>query len=147
MLTALPKAVEDGWLITVPEADFIAADGTRLEGNGVQPDIKVTSNEVFIAVAGQIEKKLPFSAAMLRGSSYEALKRPADAEKAYRASLKVADSQAPKPDVKTRAGIHKRLAAILKMRGDLQGAKREYEEVIRLIPEDAEALAAIRSTP
>ena len=69
MLTALPKAVDDGWLITVPEANFIAADGTRLEGNGVQPDIKVTSNEVFFAVAGRIEKNLPFSAAMLRGSS------------------------------------------------------------------------------
>lgn len=147
MLTALPQDVGDGWLITVPEADFIAADGTRLEGNGVQPDIKTNSNDVFLAVADQIEKNLPFSAAMLRGASYETLKRPTDAEKAYRSSLKIADSQDPKPDVKIRATVYKRLAAILKTRGDLKGAKKEYEEVLRLVPDDAEALAAIRSNP
>lgn len=145
MLTALPHRVGDGWLVTVPEADFVAADGVRLEGKGVEPDIKVASNDVFLEVANQIEKTLPFSAAMLRGESYESLKRPAEAEKAYRKSLGLSDSQNPKPDAVSLAFVHKRLAAILQARGDAEGAKREYEVVLRLVPNDAEARAALRS--
>lgn len=145
MLTALPHTVGDGWLVTVPEADFVTADGVRLEGKCVEPDIKIASNDVFLEVANQIEKSLPFSAAALRGGSYESMKRLEEAEKAYRKSLSLSDSQNPKPNAKTLASVHKRLAAILQSRGDAQGAKREYEAVLRLVPDDAEALAALRS--
>ena len=57
----------------------------------------------------------------------------------------MSDSQNPKPNAKTLASVHKRLAAILQSRGDAQGAKREYEAVLRLEPDDAEALAALQS--
>jgi tetratricopeptide (TPR) repeat protein len=144
MLTALPQALRDGWVVTVPQADFVAADGTRLEGRGVQPDIATDPGDVFLTVADRIEPTLPFSGAMLRGGSYEGLKKPADAERAYRAALRVADRQTPAPPVSARAALHKRLAVILEARGDQAGALREYREVLKLVPDDAEALAAVR---
>jgi len=144
MLMALPHALRDGWVAIIPEADFIAVDGTRLEGNGVEPNIKTAPTDVFLAVADQIETTLPFSAAVLRAGSYETLKRPADAERAYVAALRVANQQRPVPKPTWLAGVHKRLAGILMTKGDRQGALREYAEVLKLVPNDAEALAAVR---
>ena len=144
MLTALPHSLRDGWVVTVPIADFIMADGRRLEGSGVQPDVKTDPSDVFLAVADRLVATMPFSAEMLRGGSYLGLKRPADAERAYRAALRVVDKQQPAPPVTARAAIHKRLANILKARGDAEGAVREYREVLKLVPDDAEALAAVR---
>jgi Peptidase family S41 len=144
MLMALPHALRDGWVATIPEADFIAADGTRIEGNGVEPNIKAAPTEVFLAVADQMETTLPYSAAILRAGPYETLKRPAEAERAYLAALRVADQQRPLPKPAWLAWVHKRLAGILKAKGDNEGALREYREVLKLVPDDAEALAAIR---
>lgn len=145
MLMALPHALPDGWIVTIPEADFLASDGVRLEAKGVEPDVKTESNDVFLAVADQIEATLPYSAAMLRGESYEALKRSADAERSYRAALRSADQQRPLPKPASRVFIYKRLATILTARGDREGALREYNEVLKLAPDDAEALAAMRA--
>lgn len=144
MLMALPHALSGGWLVVIPEADFIAADGARLEGKGVDPDVKTPTNDVFLAVADQIEATLPYSSAVLRGGVYEGLKRPADAERAYLGALKVADQQRPVPVPAARASVHKRLAGILTARGDREAALREYREVLQLMPDDAEALAALR---
>lgn len=144
MLMALPHALSDGWVVTIPEADFIASDGGRLEAKGVDPDVKTAPNDVFLAVADQIEATAPYSSAVLRAGSYEALKRSADAERAYRAALRLADQQRPVPSLAWRASVHKRLADILTAKGDREGALREYIEVLKLVPDDAEALAAVR---
>ena len=144
MLTALPHGLRDGWVATIPQADFITADGRRLEGAGVEPDVRSDPDEAFLAVASRLPGTLPFSAEMLRGGSYEALKKPDEAERSYRAALRVVDRQTPVPPPAARAAIHRRLANIRKAKGDRAGALREYEEVLKLVPDDAEALAAVR---
>jgi hypothetical protein len=144
MLTALPHALRDGWVVTIPQADFITADGRRLEGSGVEPDVKVDPDNAFLAVADRIAARLPFSAEMLRGGSYEALKRPDDAERSFRAALRVADGQTPVPTAPQRAVVHKRLAKLREAKGDQEGALREYREVLKLMPDDPDALAALR---
>ena len=144
MLTALPHPLRDGWVVTIPQADFMMADGRRLEGAGVQPDVRTDPSEVFLVTADRLLSTLPFSAEMLRGGSYEGLRRPADAERAYRSALRLVEKQQPAPPAAARASVHKRLANILKARGDTTGAVREYREVLKLVPDDAEALAAVR---
>ena len=143
MLTALPHALRDGWVVTIPVADFMMADGRRLEGSGVQPDVRTDPSEVFLATADRLLPTMPFSAEMLRGGSYLGLNRPADAERAYRAALRAVEKQQPAPPPAARAAVHKRLANILKARGDSAGALQEYREVLKLVPDDAEALAAV----
>jgi hypothetical protein len=142
MLTALPHPLRDGWVATIPVADFIAADGTRIEGSGVQPDVKVPADRVFLAIADQLSTAAPFAASVLRAGSLEGLQRPADAEREYRAALRVADRESSAPAATWLAIIHKRLAAILTARGDRAGAQREYQEVLRLTPDDADAQAS-----
>lgn len=144
MLMALPHGLSEGWVVRIPESDFIASDGARLEAKGVEPGVKTAANDVFLAVADQIEASLPYSAAVLRGAIYEGLKRPADAERAYRVALRLADQQRPVPGLASRASVHKSLAGILTAKGDREGALREYREVLKLVPDDAEALAALR---
>jgi tetratricopeptide (TPR) repeat protein len=144
MLTALPHALRDGWVLTIPEADFIAADGTRIEGKGVPADLPAASGEPFLVVADQIKEAAPYSSAVLRAGSLESLQRPAEAERAYKEALSVADRQDPVPHTRSRANVHKRIAFILKGRGDHEAARKEYAEVLQLDPEDAEAKAALR---
>ena len=144
MLTALPHALGDGWVVTIPQADFITADGRRLEGAGVEPDVKTDPNDVLFAVADRLTATLPFSAEVLRGGSYETQRRPDDAERSFRAALRVADRQTPAPAAADRAAVHKRLAKMRQAKGDQEGALREYREVLKLVPDDAEALAAVR---
>jgi tetratricopeptide (TPR) repeat protein len=144
MLTALPHALRDGWVVTIPQADFITADNRRLEGVGVEPDVKTDPNEVSFAVADRLPAALPFSAEVLRGGSHEALKRADEAERSFRAALRLADRQIPVPAPADRASVHKRLAKLRLGKGDRDGALREYGEVLKLVPDDAEALAAVR---
>lgn len=144
MLTALPHPLRDGWVVTIPQADFITADGRRLEGTGVEPDVKTDPSEVILAVADRLAATLPFSAEVLRGGSYEALRRPDDAERSFRSALRVVDRQTPAPSATDRAAVHKRLAKLRQAKGDRDGALREYKEVLKLVPDDAEALAAVR---
>lgn len=133
MLLALPHALPDGWVAVVPEADFVAADGTRLEGRGVEPHVKCASNQVFLEIADRLQKELPYSAALLRGGSHEALKQPSEALRAYRAALKAAALQDPPPTPAILAATHKRIAALLTEKGDAEGAKRALEEASRLL--------------
>src|SRR6185369_2989974 len=132
MLLALPHALVDGWVAVVPEADFVAADGTRLEGRGVEPHVPCASDHVFLEVADRLEKDLPYSAALLRGGSYEQLKRPDDALRAYRAALKGAERQTPRPAPAILALTHRRIAALLTAKGDEEGARRAKEEAGKL---------------
>ncbi len=133
MLLALPHALGDGWVAVVPEADFVAADGTRLEGRGVEPHVPCASDHVFLEVADRLDKELPYSAALLRGGSYEQLKRPDDALRAYRAALKAAEKQTPPPTPAILAATHKRIAALLTEKGDAEGARHAMEEAARLL--------------
>jgi hypothetical protein len=144
MLLALPHPLKDGWVATLPVADFALPDGGRLEGRGVQPDVRTSPDEVFLAVADQIATALPYSSAALRGGSLEALKRPHDAARAYRQAIEATTRQTPPPTPQWRAAIHKRLARLLVARGDRAAALTEYGEVLKIDPNDAEALAAIR---
>jgi hypothetical protein len=144
MLLALPHPLKDGWVATLPVADFALSDGGRLEGRGVQPDVRTSPNEVFLAVADQIATSLPYSSAALRGGSLEALNRPDDAARAYRQAIAATTRQTPPPTPQWRAAIHKRLARLLIARGDRAAALTEYGEVLKIVPNDAEALAAIR---
>jgi carboxyl-terminal processing protease len=41
MLSSESVDVGDGWTLTVPTADYVGPDGTRLEGLGVEPDVEV----------------------------------------------------------------------------------------------------------
>ncbi|HKE55163.1 MAG TPA: S41 family peptidase [Pyrinomonadaceae bacterium] len=145
MLLALPHSIGDGWIVTIPEADFVAADGLRLEGKGVEPNLKCAPGDVYLTAAEQFAAMLPFSAALVRGQSFESLKQAAEAEKSYRAALRVANQQNPAPTTKSIALVHKRLAVILKAKDDQAGALAEYKEVLKLVPDDAEALAAVRA--
>jgi Flp pilus assembly protein TadD len=129
----------------IPEADFITADGVRLEGAGVETHVRSSPNDVFLAVAERIVRVAPFAGRVLRAGSLEGLQRPAEAEPVYREALRMAGRQSPAPKVEWRAVLHKRLAIILTARGDSAGARREYEEVLRLTPNDAEARAAVRT--
>lgn len=144
MLMALPAPLRDGWVATIPEADFITADGTRLEGTGVEPNVKTEESNMYLAVADRLEATLPFSAAFVRGGTYDSLKRPGDAERAYRAAIAAANRQQPVPDAASLAVVHKRLAVVLMTKGDRAGALREYSNVLKYAPNDAEALAAVR---
>lgn len=144
MLMALPTPLRDGWLVTIPEANFVTADGTFLENNGVEPHIKTAPERVFLEVADRIADKLPFSAEVVRGGSYLGLERLDDSERAYRNALRLADRQEPPPNAIYRANVHKRLAGIYLKKNDRPAALNEYREVLKLVPNDAEALAALK---
>jgi hypothetical protein len=144
MLMALPYSLGDGWVATVPVADFVLPDGRRLEGRGVRPDVASPADRVFLAVADQIAATLPFDASTLRAGSLEALKRPRDAERAYRDAVTAASIQDPRPSAVALAAVRKRLAALLTARGDRDGARRQYIAVLELVPDDADATAALR---
>jgi carboxyl-terminal processing protease len=65
VLTALPHPVGDGFIVTVPEADYFTQDGKRLEGKGIHPD--VVSDDPNVAVDEEIRKTLPYPALIMLG--------------------------------------------------------------------------------
>jgi tetratricopeptide (TPR) repeat protein len=52
-------------VFTLPEADYYAADGVRLEGHGVSPHVSVPWIDAFIAVADSLRPRYPYAAALL----------------------------------------------------------------------------------
>jgi hypothetical protein len=64
VLTALPHTVGEDFVLLLPEGDYYAADGTRLEGNGVTPHIATTSQEAPLAAAHEVEKYQPVDGAV-----------------------------------------------------------------------------------
>lgn len=144
MLTALPHSLTDGWVVIVPEANFVAADGTRLEGAGVQPDIQSAPNDVYLKLADQLSSSDPYGAAVIRGGSYFSLRRFPEAERSYREALRISEKQTPAPSARSLASIHRTLATILTDRGDRDVARRELQEALRLVPTDADARAALQ---
>jgi tetratricopeptide (TPR) repeat protein len=64
VLAQLPHNVGEDFVLLIPEADYYAADGTRLEGNGVTPHIEATSQEAALAAAREIERYQPVDGAV-----------------------------------------------------------------------------------
>jgi tetratricopeptide (TPR) repeat protein len=96
MLSAPPHPVGDGWVMIFPEADYIAADGTRLEGNGVRPHVAVASDRAFATVAERIRVEQPYAGALLLGAAHQEANRLPDAERWFGEALRLApDSMAP----------------------------------------------------
>lgn len=65
VLTALPHPVGEGFIVTVPEADYYAPGGFRLEGNGVGVDLD--SADPNAAVDEEIRKTMPYPALEMLG--------------------------------------------------------------------------------
>jgi hypothetical protein len=112
MLTAFPHPVGEGFIVTVPEADYFAADGTRIEGRGVAPDVATTSGDALIAVGERVRSILPYAGAVWLGGSFTALRRWEEAERAWRDALAIAPNDA------ARTSIEARIAAVRKLRAE-----------------------------
>jgi hypothetical protein len=96
MLSAPPHAVGDGWMMIFPEADYFAADGTRLEGNGVRPHVAVASDRALATVAERIRAEQPYAGALLLGAAHQEANRLPEAERWFGEAVRLApDSMAP----------------------------------------------------
>lgn len=94
MLSAPPQGIGDGWVLRVPEADYFAADGTRLEGVGVEPDVAAGAAGALGVVGERIRAEHPYAGALLVGQGHADAARWAEAERAYRAVLAAAPDSA-----------------------------------------------------
>jgi Flp pilus assembly protein TadD len=94
MLTGLPHAVGDGWVLIVPEADYYAADGTRLEGNGVPPHIQAPSSETLLRAASEIGQTHAAAGAMVAGMALTNLARWSSADSAFSEALRLGSDSA-----------------------------------------------------
>ena len=94
VLLALPQPLSAGFVILIPRADYYMADGTRLEGRGVQPHVKRPSADALVAVAERLRKTRPYPGTLLLGGVYRSLRRWDEAERAYRSALAIAPTDA-----------------------------------------------------
>jgi pentatricopeptide repeat protein len=95
MLAAPPHGILGEWVLVLPEADYFAADGTRLEGIGVSPDIATPGAEAMLAVAERVSKRSAYDGALLRGSAQFSLQRWAASEQSYEEALRLAPNDMP----------------------------------------------------
>ena len=65
ILAAVPHAIGDGWVLVLPEADYYTAEGIRLEGRGVEPDVRTPWREALLAVADSLREQYPYAAALV----------------------------------------------------------------------------------
>lgn len=56
MLSSDMISLEDGWLLRLPVADYYTANGQRLEGRGVIPDIPAPSDAAFDSVLARVDR-------------------------------------------------------------------------------------------
>lgn len=210
MLSGPPHPVGDGWILVLPVADYYAADGTRLEGRGVLPDIAVRSDSAFVVVAERVRARDPYAGALLLGSGHAAANRQAEAERWLREARRLApDSMAALRDLgllyiqqqrwseafaaldsvlareprnpsavyqlgraaaisgqrladgqaalstyltmphqsglPTHAGAHWRRGQIRRTMGDIEGARADFREAVRLSPDEPNYAAELRS--
>jgi carboxyl-terminal processing protease len=59
MLSSAQVELGEGWVLRFPAADYYAADGTRLEGVGVTPDVAVPAAEALEVALRQIQAQRP----------------------------------------------------------------------------------------
>lgn len=57
MLSQKPYDLSNGWVIFLPFADYIAKDSGRLEGKGLQPDIKTSAEQAMQRALSEIDEK------------------------------------------------------------------------------------------
>jgi hypothetical protein len=65
ILAAVPHPIGDGWVLVLPEADYYTAEGIRLEGRGVHPDVRTPWREALLAVADRLRAQYPYAAALV----------------------------------------------------------------------------------
>ena len=70
ILAAVPHPLGQGWVLFLPEADYYAADGVRLEGRGVSPHVTVPWIDAYIAVADSLRPHYPYTAALLAAQGW-----------------------------------------------------------------------------
>ena len=100
MLTALPHHVGDGFIVTVPEADYYAKGTVRLEGRGVEPDID--TDDPNIVVGRELQKSMPYPALLLMAQTHFNRREYAQAERDWTQALALAPTDANKRAVQDR---------------------------------------------
>jgi hypothetical protein len=65
ILAAVPHHVGEGWVLALPEGDYYTADGVRLEGRGVEPDVKAPWRDALIHVADSLRARDGYAAALV----------------------------------------------------------------------------------
>ena len=70
ILAAVPHPVGDGWVLTLPEGDYYAGDGVRIEGRGVHPHVKIAARDALLPIADSLRRREPYGAALLAAHNY-----------------------------------------------------------------------------
>ena len=104
VLTALPHAVGEGFIVTVPEADYYAPGGFRLEGNGVGVDL--ASADPNVAVDEEVRKTMPYPGLEMLGQVAFNRKQFDAAEQYWIEARAIAPSEA------SRRVLDQRIAAV-----------------------------------
>jgi tetratricopeptide (TPR) repeat protein len=137
MLTALPNVLSEGWILSVPEGDYFAADGTRLEGAGVAPDVESASEDAFVAAARRVRLASAYARAVLLGWAHNVSRQYTEGEARYREARRLApDSLAPLYG----------LATVYRQRGESDRVFELWEERLRQRPNDLYALLQLGGT-
>jgi Flp pilus assembly protein TadD len=137
MLSAPPHSIGEGWMLVLPEADYYAADGTRLEGRGVDPHVATTSAEAPYEVARRLQARDPYIGALMLGSFSTATTKWPEAERWFGEAARLApDSAAPQMG----------LGAALVARKAWDEAFAAYERALALRPDDLGALYQVGRT-
>jgi hypothetical protein len=122
MLTALPHDLGQGWVLVLPEADYYASDGVRLEGRGVTPHISVPWREAIAAAGTEIGKSDARSGAVVRAVAFMWLARWMDAVTAYREAASIG----PEP-----TNLRTTLERTIRRRLDAAPGDRDAEAALR----------------
>lgn len=135
MLMAPPRPLSDGWVLVLPEADYVTAEGIRLEGHGVAPDVAVPSQEALVTVAERLRTTslatAPYAGALLLGAANQETGRLVEAERWYRTARELApDSIAPS----------RGLAVVFAQRQAWDSAAAACDAVLARDPDDRTAL-------
>jgi hypothetical protein len=99
VLVALPHVVGDGFMVTVPEADYYARGTVRLEGRGVEPDL--STDDAPLAAGREIQKSLPYDALLYIGRVHFNRREYADAERIWTEAQAIAPGDAAKRSVQS----------------------------------------------
>ncbi|HYV97350.1 MAG TPA: S41 family peptidase [Gemmatimonadaceae bacterium] len=121
MLMHLPHDLGDGWVLLVPEADFYAANGARLEGHGVMPDIVTPSREALVVAAREIAKADAHAGAVVESIALVSLGRWMASVDAYRRAI----TTRPEPNI--RATLERTIKRRLGQAPDDKDAKAALE--------------------
>jgi C-terminal processing protease CtpA/Prc len=100
VLVALPHIVGDGFMVTVPEGDYYARGTVRLEGHGIEPDIR--SDDPHLAVGQEIQKTMPFNAFLFMANVHYNRRQYAEAERMWTEAIAIAPTEEVKSGIQAR---------------------------------------------